>query len=97
MYDHEKVVEAQARFRKGYSTIDHILYTLSAIIEKYSSRKGGKLDGAFIDLRKAFDSVDCASLFLTLVKARLSGPFLNAIKAMYRSVVSCVRVHNKVT
>ena len=52
---------------------------------------------AFIDLRKSFDSVDCASLFLTLVKAGLSGPFLNAIKAMYRSVVSCVRVHNKVT
>ena len=52
---------------------------------------------AFIDLRKAFDSVDRASSFLTLVKAGLSGPFLNAIKAMYRSVVSCVRVHNKVT
>ena len=51
---------------------------------------------AFIDLRKAFDYVDLASLFLTLVKAGLSGPFLNAIKAMYRSVVSCVRVHNKV-
>ena len=47
---------------------------------------------AFIDLRKAFDSVDRASLFLTFVKAGLSGPFLNAIKA----VVSCVRVHNKV-
>ena len=96
MDDHEKIVEAQAGFRKGYSTIDHI-YTLSAIIEKYLSRKGGKLYVAFIDLRKSFDSVDCASLFLTLVKAGLSGPFLNAIKAVYRSVVSCVRVHNKVT
>ena len=98
MDDHEKIVEAQAGFRKGYSTIDHI-YTLSAIIEKYFSRKGGKLYVAFIDLRKAFDSVDRAFFFffLTLVKAGLSGPFLNAIKAMYRSVVSCVRVHNKVT
>jgi len=27
----------------------------------------------------------------------LSAPFLNVIKAMYRSVVSCVRVHYKVT
>ena len=96
MDDHEKIVEAQAGFRKGYSTIDHI-YTLSPIIEKYLSRKVGKLYVAFIDLRKAFDSVDRASLFLTFVKAGLSGPFLNAIKAMYRSVVSCVRVHNKVT
>uniref|UniRef100_UPI003AF6F7D4 RNA-directed DNA polymerase n=1 Tax=Thiolapillus sp. TaxID=2017437 RepID=UPI003AF6F7D4 len=96
MDDHEKVVEAQAGFRKGYSTIDHI-YTLSAVIEKYLSRKGGKLYVAFIDLQKAFDSVNRTSLFLSLVKAGLSGPFLNAIKAMYRSVISCVRVNNKVT
>ena len=85
-------VEAQAGFRKGYFTIDHI-YTLSATTEKYLSRTGGKLYVAFIDLRKAFYSVDRASLFLTFVKAGLSGPFLNAIKA----VVSCVPVHNKVT
>ena len=52
---------------------------------------------AFIDLQKAFDSVNRTSLFLSLVKAGLSGPFLNAIKAMYRSVISCVRVNNKVT
>ena len=45
---------------------------------------------AFTDLRKAFDSIERASLFLTFVKAGLSGPFLNAIK----TVVSCV--HNKV-
>ena len=64
-------VEAQAGFRKGYFTIDHI-YTLSATTEKYLSRTGGKLYAAFIDLRKAFDSVDRASLFLTLVKTGLS-------------------------
>ena len=85
-------VEAQAGFRKGYFTIYHI-YTVSAITERYLSRTGEKLYVAFIDLMKAFDSVDRASLFLTFVKAGLSGPFLNAIKA----VVSCVRVHNKMT
>ena len=31
------------------------------------------------------------------MKAGQSGPFLNAIKAMYLSVFSCVRLHNKVT
>ena len=39
---HEEIVEAQAGFRKGHSTIDHIT-------EKYLSRKGGKLYIAFID------------------------------------------------
>ena len=92
MDDHEKVVEAQAGFRKGYSTIDHV-YTLPAVIEKYLGRKGGMLYVAFIDLQEAFDSVNRASLFLSLVKAGLSGLFLNAIKAMYRSVIFCVRVN----
>ena len=92
MDDHENIVETQAGFRKGYFTIDHI-YTLSATTEKHLSRTGGQLYVAFVDLRKAFDSVDRASLFLTFVKVGLSGPFLNAIK----EVVSCVRVHNKVT
>ena len=75
----------------------YIYIYISAIIEKYLNGKGGKLYVAFIDMRKVFDSVDCASLFLTVVKAGLSGLFLNAIKAMYRSVISYVRVHNKVT
>ena len=55
-HHHDKIVEAQTGFRKGYSIIDRI-YTLSAIID----------------------------------------PILNAIKAMYRSVISCVRVNNDVT
>ena len=74
-------------------TEHHHIYTLSATTENYLNRTGGKLYVAFTDLRKTFDSVDRASLFLTFVKAGLSGPFLNVIKA----VVFCVRVHNNVT
>ena len=90
MDDHENNCWSPSRIQKGI--FYHIPY-ISATTEKYLSRTGGKLYVAFIDLRKAFDSVDRASLFLTFVKAGLSGPFLNAIKA----VVSCVRVHNNVT
>ena len=96
MDEHEKIIENQAGFRKGYSTIDHI-YTLTAIIEKCLNKKGSKLYVAFVDLKRAFDSVNRASLFAALVRAGLSGPFLNAIKAMYRSVVSCIRVNGDVS
>ena len=72
---------------------DHI-FTLSAIVEKCLSKKGGKLYVAFVDLEKAFDSVHRVSLFESLVRAGLSGTFLNALKAMYESVISCVRVNN---
>ena len=39
MDDHEKVVEALAGFRKGYSTIDHI-HTLSAVIDNFKQERG---------------------------------------------------------
>ena len=82
----KKIIESQAGFRHGYSTADHI-FTLSAIVKKCLSKKGGKL-------YVAFDSVHRVSLFGSLVRAGLSGTFLNALKAMYKSVVSCVRVNN---
>ena len=93
MEENEKIIESQAGFRHGYSTADHI-FALSAIVEKCLSKKGGKLYVAFVDLQKAFDSVHRVSLFESLVRAGLSGTFLNTLKAMYESVVSCVRVNN---
>ena len=44
------------------------------------------------DVKKAFGSVDRTSLFLTLVKSRLSDPCLNTFKATYWS---SVHVHKK--
>ena len=54
--DNDKIAEPQAGFRSGYSATDHV-YTLYAMTQKYLSRRGGKSYVAFIDLRKAFDSV----------------------------------------
>ena len=44
------------RYRLALGMDDHI-FTLSAIVEKCLSKKGGKLYVAFVDLEKAFDSV----------------------------------------
>lgn len=55
----EQPVE-QAGFRKEYSTIDHI-HTLELLIEKYQERKR-PLYVAYIDYKKAFDTVSHASI-----------------------------------
>ena len=53
---YNRISEAQAGFREDHSTEDNA-FILRAEIDKYLSRKGLKLYTAFVDLRKAFDSV----------------------------------------
>jgi hypothetical protein len=94
--DQSIIVENQAGFRKAYSTTDHI-FTLNAVIQKCMSRKGSKLYVAFVDLKKAFDSVHHFKLFDVLQKIRINGKFFKVLKAMYDKLMSCVRSNNRVT
>ena len=52
----QKISENQAGFRKHYSTVDQI-FTLHAAIQSCLCKRGKKLYVAFVDLKKAFDSV----------------------------------------
>ena len=54
----EKISKEQAGFCKGYSTIDHIFTLITMVKSKLDSRRGGKVYVAFIDYKKAFDTVD---------------------------------------
>ena len=85
-----RITEAQSGFRSGYSTIDNgfILY---AVVSKYMCRKGKKVYVAFVDFKKAFDSVHRSKLFEILVEKGISGNLLNTIKAIYNSVKGHVR------
>lgn len=94
--DGEKITETQAGFRKGYSTADHI-FTLYAMTQKYLSKKGGKLYVAFVDLRRAFDSVQHSKLLETLQEIGLSEHFTNAIMSMYESVKASVKIYQDTT
>ena len=87
---YDKIAEAQAGFRSGYSTIDNgfILYS---IVNKHLCKKGRKLYVAFIDFKKAFDSVDRCKMFSILTKYGVKGHLLESIKNIYNSVKACVR------
>ena len=81
----------QADFRKGFSTIDHI-FTFKCLLDLYLSKKK-KLFCAFIDYRKAFDSVDRICLWNKLLAGGITGKLFNVIFNMYKQAKSYVQFH----
>ena len=84
-----KVSDAQFGFKANYSTVDAI-FVLHSIIQSKIQEKG-KLYCAFIDLKKAFDSVYRQGLWYKLIKEGIDGKMLRVIRSMYASVKSCVK------
>ena len=83
------LTDAQFGFRKGTSTEDAI-FVLYSLIENALFTKS-RLPCAFIDLKKAFDSVNRNALWYKLFKMGLDGKILVIFKAMYSVVKSCIK------
>ena len=82
--------EEQAGFRKKYGTTDHI-FNLKCIIDLYLFR-GKKLFCAFIDYKKAFDSVNRSILWQKLLTHHVDGKMFKIIHSLYANAKSCVRM-----
>ena len=80
--------EAQAGFRKGYSTTDQI-FTVKCIVELFLCQ-GRRLFCTFVDYSKAFDSINRETLWKKLISCGISGKVLRVILNMYKSIKSCV-------
>lgn len=93
--DEHVINEAQAGFRRNYSTVDHI-FTLLSIVQK-QLRNHRKLYVAFIDFKKAFDLVDRNKLWSVLKKNGIGGRMYQAIKSMYAVVKAKVKVGGDLT
>ena len=83
------LTDAQAGFRKGRSTADHI-FTLHAAIERQFANNS-KLYVAFIDFKKAYDFFNRNILWSVQLRSGIQGKMLRTIKAMYASVHACVK------
>ena len=94
--ENKGIVENQAGFRKNYSTNDQI-FTLYSAVQKVLSKRGQKLYVAFVDFRKAFDSVNHDKLMNVLYSEGVHGKFFVTIKCMYESLLSCVRACNNLS
>ena len=84
----EMMSEAQAGFRKGYSTTDQ-LFTLKCIVELFLCQ-GRRLFCTFVDYSKAFDSINRATLWKKLISYGITGKVIDVIMNMYKSIKSCV-------
>ncbi len=84
----EMMSEAQAGFRKGYSTTDQI-FTLKCIVELLLCQ-GRRLFCTFVDYSKAFDSINRATLWKMLFSYGITGKVIDVIINMYKSIKSCV-------
>ena len=92
--ENERIVETQAGFRRNYSITDQI-FNLYAIAQKCLSKKDKKLYVAFVDFRKAFDSIRHDKLLQAVQQEGVKGAFFASIKSMYDSLLSCVRANNE--
>ena len=90
--DSNLLCEEQAGFRKNYSTTDHI-FNLKCLIDLYLFR-GKKLYCAFIDYKKAFDSVNRIYLWQKLLSLNVDGKMFKIIHNMYEQAKSCVKAGN---
>ena len=90
--DMNVLAEEQAGFRKGYGTTDHI-FNLKCLIDLYLFR-GRKLFCAFIDYKKAFDSVNRTYLWQKLLSNNIDGKMFKIIHSLYANAKSAVRIGN---
>ena len=87
--DNEIIGEEQAGFRQERSTFDHI-FTLLALIQKQLLRHR-KFYVAFIDFRKAFDTICRTKLWTVLHRNGLRDKIAIALQSMYAIVKARVR------
>ncbi len=84
--------DAQFGFREGRSTVD-ALHLLLSITQRYLN-ENKRLYCVFVDMKKAFDSVDRNSLWFKLYRSGIQGKMLRVIRDMYSKVKSCVKSCN---
>ena len=83
------ICQEQAGFRRNYSTIDNV-FVLDTVIRKYLRKRGGRFYCAFVDLTKAFDSVNHKALWKKLQSYHISTKMLNILMSVYENVQSAV-------
>ena len=81
--------ENQTGFRKKYSTLDHI-FLLKNFIDIFVTNGKQKLYCAFVDYKKAFDTVWRSALWHKLVQSGITGKLHTIIVNMYKNIKSCV-------
>ena len=73
----------------AYSTMDHV-FTLKSLIDIFLHKKK-KLFCAFVDFKKAFDTVWRSGLWIKKISFGITGKLFNVIRNIYNNIKSCVQ------
>ena len=85
------ITPKQIGFMKGSRTSDHI-FLLQTIVEKVVKQGKGKLYTAFIDFKKAYDTVNRKLLLQRLKSLGINGIFFHNIAAMYENTQYLIKI-----
>ena len=83
----------QSDFRKGHSTMDHV-FALHCLIDVYLQRKKERLFCAFIDYKKAADSVHGGLLWGKMLNSGVKWKVLRVIRDMHAKAKTCVKTRH---
>ena len=86
----------QIGFMKNSQTSDH-MFVLKTLVDKFVKDRKERLYVAFVDFKKAYDTINRGKLFQKLKQAQLGDLFLKSLKAMYSSVKYCIKMTNGFT
>ena len=86
------ISENQIGFKAKNRTADH-LFSLKTIIDQYEIKKKNVF-AAFIDLRKAFDTIWRVGLFYKLLKSHIPKKLFNIILSMYANNTTRIKFSN---
>ena len=78
----------QAAYRKGFSTEDHLLSTI--LLLERCSEWNVELWLGLCDFRKAFDTVEHASLWSALLELKVDEVYIDLLRGLYRSQTATV-------
>lgn len=81
----------QAGFRSNFSTIDH-LQAMHQLIER-TSEYNIPLCLAFVDYRKAFDSVEIPAVLEAIEQHGVDQTYINILRHIYQNATSFIRLH----
>lgn len=80
----------QAGFKRGFSTMDHI-QVVDQVIEKYLEFNK-PLYLAFVDYKKAFDTISHESIWASLKAININEKYINILKTIYNNSTSRVKL-----
>ena len=87
--------DAQFGFKSNHSTIDAALILKYLIDRQLMAKK--KLYCAFIDLKKAFDSISRLSMWYKMIKCGIDGKLFNVIQSLYANIKLRVKCFNSLS